>query len=81
MSDARDRSSGPRLDDLVDRARTELRDWTDHTDSDPGVALLELFAYVGELLSTYADRVADEAYLDTGRDHRRHRRDARPDRA
>jgi hypothetical protein len=64
----------PRLDDLVERARTDLREWTDHTDSDPGIALLELFAYVGDLLSSYAERVADEAYLGTGRGRHGHRR-------
>lgn len=48
---------------LVRRARTDLRDWTDSGGNDPGVALVELFAYVGDLLADYADRVADEAYL------------------
>ena len=66
----------PQLEDLVERARAELRDWTDHTDSDPGVALLDLFAYLGELLGSYADRIADEAYLDTGRERRPGRRDS-----
>jgi hypothetical protein len=53
------------LEELVDRARAGLREWTDHTDSDPGVALLDLFAYLGEVLSSYADRFADEAHLGT----------------
>jgi hypothetical protein len=70
MSGDRGRADPPHLEDLVQRARTELRDWTEHTDNDPGVALLELFAYVGELLSGYADRVADEAQLDMARGHR-----------
>lgn len=67
MDEERSTTDRAGLDDLVQRARTELRDWTDQTDRDPGIALLELFAYVGELLSRYADRVADEAHLDTGR--------------
>lgn len=54
------------LEDLVHRARAGLRDWTDTTDSDPGVALLELFAFLAELLSYQSDRIADEAYLGTG---------------
>jgi hypothetical protein len=33
--------------------------------SDPGIALLELFAYVGDVLSFYQDQVANEAYLET----------------
>ncbi|WP_157692920.1 phage baseplate assembly protein V [Pedococcus dokdonensis] len=52
-----------RLHELVGRARTDLRAWTDSGDADPGVALVELFAYVGDLLASYSDRVADEAYL------------------
>ena len=41
--------------DLVNRARIELRDWTDTADHDPGVALLELFPFVSELLRTYSE--------------------------
>jgi hypothetical protein len=33
--------------------------------SDLGIALLELFAYVGDALSFYQDQVANEAYLQT----------------
>jgi hypothetical protein len=53
----------PQLEDLVHRARTELRDWTDTADSDPGVALLQLFAFVGDLLSSQSERLAAEAHL------------------
>lgn len=56
-------SDRDRLHELVGRARTDLRAWTDSGESDPGVALVELFAYVGDLLAHYSDRVADEAYL------------------
>ena len=59
----------PHLEDLVDRARTKLKDWTDRDDSDPGVALLELFAFVAELLGRHSDEIAAEAYLGTGRRH------------
>lgn len=55
------------LEELVHRARVELRDWTDANEHDPGVALLELLAYVGDLLSSYSDRIAAEAYLGTER--------------
>jgi hypothetical protein len=67
MSRDRGRRERLELEDLVHRARAELRDWTDHTDSDPGVALLELFAFVAELLSSHSDRIADEAYLGSDR--------------
>ena len=53
----------PQLEDLVNRARTELRDWTDTAPSDPGVALLELFAFLGELLNSHSEFLAAEAYL------------------
>jgi hypothetical protein len=57
------------LEDLVERARAGLRDWTDTTHSDPGVALLELFAFLAELLTFHAEHLAREAYLRTGRRH------------
>jgi hypothetical protein len=37
--------------------------WTDHDVSDPGVTLLDLFAYLADALDTYAQRAADEARL------------------
>jgi hypothetical protein len=43
------------------------KDWADGSDTDPGVTLVELLAYVGDLLSYYQDRVADEARLRTRR--------------
>lgn len=41
--------------------------WTDGNAHDPGIALLELFAWVGDQLSEYADQVAAEAQLRTRR--------------
>src|SRR5665647_2249766 len=55
MSRDRGPTDRPQLEDLVHRARTELRDWTDTADSDPGVALLELFAFVGDLLMRHSE--------------------------
>lgn len=66
MSRDRGPTDRPQLEDLVQRARTELRDWTDTADSDPGVALLELFAFVGDLLSSHSERLAAEAHLGGG---------------
>lgn len=40
-----------------------LPEWTDRGESDFGVVLIELFAYVADILSYYQDRVANEAYL------------------
>jgi len=53
------------LDRLIERARAELREWTDSTQHDPGVAIVELLAYVGDMISAYQDRIADEGYLGT----------------
>lgn len=56
----------PVLDDrgfqeLVDGMRERLPriapDWTDHNASDPGITLLELLAYQGDLLSYRFDRI------------------------
>ena len=41
--------------------------WTDRPDHDPGITLLELVAYVGDLLSYYQDRVAEESRLGSRR--------------
>jgi hypothetical protein len=58
----------PRLDDVTyDDLVTEARslipayapEWTDHNPSDPGIALLELFAWLGEMLIYRADQVPD----------------------
>ncbi len=67
MSGDRGATDRPQLEDLVHRARTELRDWTDTADSNPGVALLQLLAFVGDLLSSHSERLAAEAYLGSGR--------------
>lgn len=61
----------PRLDDrdfdqLVDEARNTLPlnapAWTDHNASDPGITLLELFAYLTEIGLYRLDRVSPAQY-------------------
>ncbi|MBI3803964.1 MAG: putative baseplate assembly protein [Nitrospirae bacterium] len=47
-----------------------LPNWTDRSESDFGVVLVELFAYVADILSYYQDRVANEAYLPTATQRR-----------
>jgi hypothetical protein len=39
--------------------------WYDGNQQDPGLALVELLAFVGDSLADYQARVADEAYLQT----------------
>lgn len=41
--------------------------WSDRNANDPGIALVELFAYVGDALANYADRVSAEERLRTRR--------------
>lgn len=53
------------LDRLVETAKADLRRWTESQSHDPGIALLELFAFLGDMLSSYAERVAKESYLGT----------------
>ncbi len=48
----------------IDRA-SELRGWTHRAPDDPGIALLHGAAILGDVLSFYQDRYANEAYLRT----------------
>ncbi|MEV7888946.1 putative baseplate assembly protein [Streptomyces sp. NPDC002817] len=59
---------GPILDDRTyEQLRTELirripvhtPEWTDHNESDPGIALLDLFAYLGESLLYRFNQIPD----------------------
>ncbi|HMV66289.1 MAG TPA: putative baseplate assembly protein [Myxococcota bacterium] len=61
--------------DLADLTYTRVRDllraripihapeWTDHNDSDPGVAILQLFAWLADQLGYRLNRVPDRNYL------------------
>jgi uncharacterized phage protein gp47/JayE len=51
--------------DLIAAKRTRMPEWTSESPNDFGIVLIELFAYVGDMLSFYADRIANEAFLDT----------------
>jgi predicted phage baseplate assembly protein len=62
----------PQLDDrafqdIVDEAKTRLKqlcpEWTDHNVSDPGVTLIELFAWMTELLLYRLNRVPEKQYI------------------
>jgi hypothetical protein len=72
---AKDYASFRRL--LLDLLPTLNPDWLERNPSDLGIALLEVFAYVGDHLSYYQDAVANEAYLDTVRTRISARRHAR----
>ena len=53
-----------RYTDLVDEARalipTHAPEWTNHNPSDPGIMLVELFAWLSEMLIYRLNRVTDE---------------------
>jgi hypothetical protein len=55
------------FDDLVAEARALIRthqpEWTNYNPSDPGITLLELFAWLAELLIYRADQVPDRHRL------------------
>lgn len=62
----------PKLDDrtfqnIVDEAKTRLRTlapaWTDHNVSDPGVTLIELFAWMTEMIIYRLNRVPERQYI------------------
>jgi predicted phage baseplate assembly protein len=56
-----------RFQDLVDEAKRMIPrycpEWTDHNVSDPGVTLIELFAWMTDLLLYRVNRVPEKVYL------------------
>jgi predicted phage baseplate assembly protein len=64
--------AAPKLDDrtfqqLVDEAKKKIphytKEWTDHNVSDPGVTLIELFAWMTETMLYRLNRVPDLHYV------------------
>lgn len=51
--------------DLLNRASFVAPDWTDRDPSDFGVLLVDLWAYMGDVLHYYIDRAAGEAFITT----------------
>ena len=62
---ARDYASFRRV--MLDRLTQLMPGWSERSAADTGVALVELLAYVGDLLSYRQDAAATEAYLGTAR--------------
>lgn len=56
-----------KFQDIVDEAKqripTHCREWTDHNVSDPGVTLIELFAWMTDLLLYRLNRVPERHYV------------------
>ncbi|MFT3971744.1 MAG: putative baseplate assembly protein [Micropruina sp.] len=51
-------------DELVRRIPVYTPEWTNHNESDPGIALLELFAYLGESLLYRFNQVPDSTRIE-----------------
>ncbi len=62
---------------LLDLIPSIIPGWQERHEADLGIALVELFAYVGDQLSYYQDAVANEAYLETARQRESVKRHAR----
>jgi uncharacterized phage protein gp47/JayE len=52
-------------DELISVIKTSIKDWDSSNESDFGLALVNAFAYMGDLMSYYIDRVANEANIQT----------------
>lgn len=52
-------------EDLITAIQLRIPDWTAEDPTDFGLALLEAFAYIGDITSYYVDRAANEAFLPT----------------
>src|SRR5207244_5632058 len=72
---ARDYASFRRL--MMDRLSAVTPAWTERNPADFGVAMVELFAYLGDQLTYAQDAVASDAYLATARRRTSVRRHAR----
>src|ERR1700679_2338667 len=51
--------------DLVARIPIYLPEWTSDSISDFGMVMLQMFAYVGDIIGYYEDRLAGEAFIQT----------------
>lgn len=51
--------------DILDRASSLLPEWSNRNSSDFGMVLVDLWAYIGDILHYYVDRAAAETYLGT----------------
>ena len=50
---------------LIARIQERVPNWTAADPADFGVALVEAFAYLGDMVSFYIDRTANEAFIET----------------
>lgn len=55
---------------VVDLIPLKIPEWTDRSEADFGIALVEMFAYMADILSYYQDRIANEAFLHSAQERR-----------
>ena len=55
---------------MIDLIPGRLPEWTDRSEADFGIVLVELFAYMADILSYYQDRIANESFLATANERR-----------
>jgi hypothetical protein len=55
---------------MLELARYRLPEWTDQSANDLGVLMVDLFAYMGDIILYYQDRIASESFLDTATERR-----------
>ena len=55
---------------MLDLARYRLPEWTDQSPADLGSLLVDLFAYMGDIILYYQDRIANEMFLATASERR-----------
>jgi hypothetical protein len=55
---------------MLDLARFRIPEWTDHTPSDVGILLVDMFAYMGDIVLYYQDRIASEMFPGTAVERR-----------
>lgn len=55
---------------LLDLIPAKLPEWTDRSEANFGVVLIEQFAYMADILSYYQDRIANEMFLSTAQERR-----------
>lgn len=55
---------------MINLIPEKLPNWTDLSEADFGIVMIELFAYMADILSYYQDRIANESFLATARERR-----------
>lgn len=48
---------------LITRVNRQIQEWTGQDPADFGLAMVEAFAYVGDIVAYYIDRIANEGFL------------------